>query len=64
MTKENNYDHCNHPVVDGIDKASDLIRENKEIAQSFFNKVGWAIILFSLSAGVAAATWGIYFLIK
>lgn len=55
---------CDHTVANNIDKASELLQENPEIAKSFFNKLGWAIILFSVSAGIAAATWGIYFLIK
>ena len=55
---------CEHTVADNIDKASELLQENPEIAKSFFNKLGWAIVLSSISAGFAAVTWGIYFLMK
>jgi len=59
---QNNCD--NHQIAEIIDSGSNFAKENPDIAKAFFNKLGWAFILFFLSAGIASATWGLYFVLK
>ena len=58
---ENN---CENHIAESIESASNFAKQNPEIAKSFLDKVGIAFILFFTAAGVASATWGLYFVLK